>query len=367
MPPTDASKPVLEARKVSKRFTLHGPGQYGKEVHALEPVTLALHPGRITALVGESGSGKSTLARLLALAHPPTSGEIRLDGERIAAARTARGKRAYYRQVQMVFQDPFSSLSPVHRVRHILGRPLQLHGGAQDKAARERQTVELLERVNLTPADQFIDKFPHELSGGQRQRVAIARALAARPRVLLGDEPVSMLDVSIRLDILNLLGSLRDDGLAILYITHDIAGARYFADEIKVLYAGQLVESGPGEELVRDPRHPYTRLLVESAPDPDRIAPPPDPDGDDAPPGEPPSLVDPPGGCRFHPRCPLAVPQCATTFPPRTHLSAKRWVHCWSHDAGVPQIPQADPVPHTDCPVPHTDRPVPHKDKDNSP
>jgi len=330
------AEPVLEARDVVKRFPLHGPGQHGKEVHAVEPTSLALHAGRITALVGESGSGKSTLARMLALAYPPTEGEIRLDGEPVKQARTARGKRAYYRQVQMVFQDPFSSLSPVHRLRYILSRPLQLHGHASGHADLERQILDLLKRVNLTPADQFIDKFPHELSGGQRQRVAIARALAARPKVLLGDEPVSMLDVSIRLDILNLLGTLRDDeGLAILYITHDIAGARYFADEIKVLYAGQLVESGPADAVVEQPRHPYTRLLLESAPDPDRdggLLDEPEVVDDEETLGEPPSLVDPPTGCRFHPRCPLAKPVCATAFPPRTHFDDEQWVHCWSYD-----------------------------------
>ncbi|RVU22913.1 ABC transporter ATP-binding protein [Streptomyces antnestii] len=329
-------EPVLEARDVVKRFPLHGPGQHGKEVHAVEPTSLALHAGRITALVGESGSGKSTLARMLALAYPPTEGEIRLDGAPVKQARTARGKRAYYRQVQMVFQDPFSSLSPVHRLRYILSRPLQLHGHASGRAELERQILDLLNRVNLTPADQFIDKFPHELSGGQRQRVAIARALAARPKVLLGDEPVSMLDVSIRLDILNLLGTLRDDeGLAILYITHDIAGARYFADEIKVLYAGQLVESGPADAVVEQPRHPYTRLLLESAPDPDRegaLLDAPEVVDDEETLGEPPSLVDPPAGCRFHPRCPLAKPVCATAFPPRTQFDDGQWVHCWSYD-----------------------------------
>ncbi|MFD4647657.1 ABC transporter ATP-binding protein [Streptomyces sp. NPDC058441] len=330
------AEPVLEARDVVKRFPLHGPGGHGKEVHAVEPTSLALRAGRITALVGESGSGKSTLARMLALAYPPTEGEIRLDGAPVKQARTARGKRAYYRQVQMIFQDPFSSLSPVHRLRYILSRPLQLHGHASGRAELERQILDLLNRVNLTPADQFIDKFPHELSGGQRQRVAIARALAARPKVLLGDEPVSMLDVSIRLDILNLLGTLRDDeGLAILYITHDIAGARYFADEIKVLYAGQLVESGSADAVVEQPRHPYTRLLLESAPDPERdggLLDEPEVVDDEETLGEPPSLVDPPAGCRFHPRCPLAKPVCATAFPPRTHFDDGQWVHCWSYD-----------------------------------
>ncbi|MHC5260357.1 ABC transporter ATP-binding protein [Streptomyces sp. UC4497] len=334
-PETTLPAPVLEAREVVKRFPMHGPGGHGKEVKAVEPTSLALHKGRITALVGESGSGKSTLARMLALAYPPTEGEIRLDGDVVKKARTAKAKRAYYRQVQMIFQDPFSSLSPVHKIRYILSRPLKLHGLASGAEDMEQQILQLLERVNLTPADQFIDKFPYELSGGQRQRIAIARALAARPKVLLGDEPISMLDVSIRLDILNLLGKLRDDeGLAILYITHDIASARYFADEIKVLYAGQLVESGPGDEIVANPQHPYTKLLLDSAPDPDRggFLDEPDVADDEETLGEPPSLVDPPSGCRFRTRCPLAKPVCATAFPARTQVDESHWVHCWAQD-----------------------------------
>ncbi|WP_225830191.1 ABC transporter ATP-binding protein [Streptomyces sp. NK08204] len=339
-PPEAVADAALVARQVVKRFPRHGLGQHGKQVHALEPTTLALHPGRITALVGESGSGKSTLARLLAMVHTPTEGEILLGGTVVRRARTTKARRAYYRQVQMIFQDPFSSLNQVHRLRYILSRPLKLHGHARGRAELERHVLELLERVELTPAEQFIDKFPHELSGGQRQRVAIARALAARPRILLGDEPISMLDASIRLDILNLLRRLRDDeDLAILYITHDIASARYFADEIKVLYAGQLVESGPPDAVVEQPRHPYTRLLLDSAPDPDRggfldgaadLA-------EEEPLGEPPDLVAPPAGCRFHPRCPLARPECTTAFPPRTEAGDGHWVHCWSHgqDSGA--------------------------------
>lgn len=339
--PSEASTgAVLEAAEVVKHFPVHGLRQHGKHVHALERTTLALHPGRITALVGESGSGKSTLARLLALDHTPTDGEIRLDGTPVRRTWRTKARRAYYRQVQMIFQDPFSSLNPVHRLRYILSRPLKLHGHARGRAELERQILDLLERVDLTPAEHFIDKFPHELSGGQRQRVAIARALAARPKVLLGDEPISMLDASIRLDILNLLRRLRDDeGLAILYITHDIASARYFADEIKVLYAGQLVESGPPGAVVEQPRHPYTRLLLDSAPDPDRggfLDGAADPAEEEAL-GEPPDLVAPPAGCRFHPRCPIARPECTTAFPPRTQVDDGHWLHCWSYsqDAGA--------------------------------
>jgi len=189
--------------------------------------------------------------------------------------------------------------------------------------------------VNLTPAGDFIDKLPHELSGGQRQRVAIARALAVEPAVLLGDELVSMLDVSIRLDVLNLLARLRDEeGLAILYITHDIASARYFADDINVMYAGQHVESGPAEAVSQAPKHPYTRLLLDCSPDPEA--------GEDEvlrayeteDLGEPPSLIDPPTGCRFHPRCPFARDECRRTLPGATHFTDGSWARCWLYGEG---------------------------------
>jgi peptide/nickel transport system ATP-binding protein len=240
-----------------------------------------------------------------------------------------KGKpRAYYSDVQLIFQDPFGSLNPLHRVRYNLERAVKLHHAVRTKAELERRVVELLERVSLSPVEQFIDKFPHELSGGQRQRVVIARALAVEPKVLLGDEPISMLDVSIRLEMLNLLDRLRtEDGLALLYITHDIASARYLCDDIVVMYAGQMVEGGPKEDVIADPLHPYTQLLIDSSPDPERR----DRDGlfDAEDLGEPPSLIDPPAGCRFHPRCPFAMDVCRTDAPPRTELPNGRWTHCW--------------------------------------
>ena len=327
---------VLEAVDLSVRYTIHSGRLRGAAVHALEPTSLRLPAGRIVALVGESGSGKTTLARTLALAQPATGGEIRLDGVPVVR-RGHRGRREYARHVQVVLQDPFSSLNPLHRVRYLLERPLRLHGEAgTDPGAASRA---LLDRVQLTPADRFLDAYPHELSGGQRQRVAIARALAVRPRVLLADEPVSMLDVSMRLEVLNLLARLRDeDGLAMLYITHDIAGARYLTDEIAVMYAGEMVEYGPSEAVTQAPAHPYTQLLVDSSPDPDR-----DPDaapgGAEAVDAEPADLVHPPAGCRFHPRCPFALPVCTSTAPPRFEVAADRWVRCWLR--GDP----ADPPP----------------------
>jgi peptide/nickel transport system ATP-binding protein len=241
-------------------------------------------------------------------------------------ASASRG-RDYARDVQLVLQDPFSSLNPVHDVRYHLARPLRVHGLGDLGGSLHEAMTGLLERVALTPAEAFLAKYPHELSGGQRQRVAIARALAVRPRVLLADEPVSMLDVSIRLGILNLLADLRErDGLTILYITHDIASARYLADTIAVMYAGQVVESAPAPAVTDEPAHPYTQLLLSAAPDPDRAQPP-----SLAARGAPPSLMTPPAGCRFHPRCPHAMAVCAEQAPPGSELAAGHVSACWLH------------------------------------
>lgn len=360
-----AGTPLLEARGLTKHFVVHGAvrGAHGRMrarssasaggpeqggtararsarggaiVHAAENISLALAAGQVTAVVGESGSGKSTLARLLARLLKPTSGQVLLDGRQMPAS--GRGRREYARQVQLVLQDPFSSLNPVHDVRYHLARPLKLHG-LGEHADIDEAVISLLERVALTPADQFIRKYPHELSGGQRQRVAIARALAVRPRVLLADEPVSMLDVSIRLGILNLLGDLRErDGLGILYITHDIASARYLADTIVVMYAGQVVESGPAQAVTDQPAHPYTQLLVRAAPDPDRAEPPAALGR-----GVPPSLVTPPGGCRFHPRCPHAMAICADAAPRAFPVATGHMSACWLHAADLDSA-QASPL-----------------------
>lgn len=318
------STPVLEGRELTKSFSVkrgRGPLASKVKVHAVESVTVRLDAGKVTALVGESGAGKTTVARMLAKIVKPDAGEILLDGK---PAPTGRSK-SYAAQVQMIFQDPFASLNPVHSIRHHLLRPLQIHhmtGGDVDKAI-----AELLHRVALKPAENFTGKFPYELSGGQRQRIAIARALAVRPRVLLADEPVSMLDVSIRLGVLNLLADLRDrEHLAILYVTHDIASARYLADTIVVMYAGQLVEVAPSTELTDNPAHPYTQLLLSAAPDPDRAQPPHLKDR-----GAPPSLLAPPSGCRFHPRCPHAMDVCKRKAPPSIAVGADHIAACWLH------------------------------------
>ena len=316
--------PVLEGRDLTKYFWVkqgRGPLARRARYRAVDSVSVSLAPGRVTALVGESGAGKTTVARLLAKVIRPDAGELLLDGRPAPPGRP----RAYAAQVQMVFQDPFASLNPVHRVRHHLVRPLKIHrlaGGDVDAAV-----AELLRRVALEPPDSFTSKFPHELSGGQRQRVAIARALAVRPRVLLADEPVSMLDVSIRLGVLNLLADLRDrEHLAILYVTHDIASARYLADTIIVMYAGQLVEEAPSVSLTDKPAHPYTQLLLSAAPDPDRAEPP-----TLAGSGAPPGLLAPPSGCRFHPRCPYAMEICRREVPPTVTVSSGHVAACWLH------------------------------------
>jgi peptide/nickel transport system ATP-binding protein len=304
----------------------------GRTVHAVDDVDITLHRGRVTALVGESGSGKSTVARLLAQLYPRSGGDIRLHGTSITV-RGGRRFRAYCRQVQMIFQDPFASLNPTHTVRYHLTRALRVHGKVGHGEADLRSALhDLLGKVALTPPERYLGKFPHELSGGQRQRVAIARALAADPQALLADEPVSMLDVSIRLGVLNLLRDLKHSlRLAILYITHDIASARYFADETLVMYAGRMVEGGDSETVTQSPAHPYTRLLVESAPDPDRITGQARAASADESGGEPPSLIAPPAGCRFHPRCPHVMPRCTTELPPRFEIGDTdgHWAACW--------------------------------------
>jgi len=324
---------VLQAVGLTKHFPVRR-GLRRAAVHAVDDVHLTLRRGRVTALVGESGSGKSTVARLLAQLYPRTAGDITLHGEP-ATVRGGRQFRRYAARVQMIFQDPFASLNPVHTIRYHLTRALKIHGNATPDL--EQALHDLLTRVSMTPPERYLDKFPHELSGGQRQRIAIARALGADPDALLADEPVSMLDVSIRLGVLNLLRDLKERfNLAILYITHDIASARYFADETMVMYAGRMVEGGDSETVTQSPAHPYTRLLIDSAPDPDRLAGV-AAAGEDRGDGEPPSLIRPPAGCRFHPRCPVAMPRCATDLPVRLEIgdAPGHWAACWLYAEAV--------------------------------
>ena len=255
------TSPVLALDNVTKIF-----GRKDKPVYAARAVSLALHSGRTLALVGESGSGKTTSARLIMREYQPDQGQLLFRGTPVGKG----GLKSYRAAVQMVFQDPFSALNPAHTVRHHLERPLRLHQPKLGSTERQAAIIELLERVKLDPRS-IVGKYPHQLSGGQRQRISIARALAVNPAVIVADEPTSMLDVSVRLGILNLLNDMkRELGLALLYITHDIATARYVAEDIMVMYAGQIVEWGDMESVLGNPQHPYTRLLLSAVPDPDR-------------------------------------------------------------------------------------------------
>jgi peptide/nickel transport system ATP-binding protein len=320
------SETVLEVRGLSKRFPV-STGLAGRRryVHAVEDVSFALRRGRVTALVGESGSGKSTVARLLTRLYAPTSGTILFGDRDVARDRSRRAVLGYRSQVQMIFQDPFGSLNPVKTIHHHIERPLRIHGIVPGNEIDNR-VHELLRTVGLVPPEHVAAKYPHQLSGGQRQRVAIARTLAVEPSVLLADEPTSMLDVSIRIGILNLMLKLKEERrIAFLYVTHDLASARYVADDILVMYAGQIVEQGPVEQVLASPLHPYTQLLLSAVPDPGtglaarRV---------DIRKGHASAAIDPTEGCRFVARCPLAIDVCSRVTPPLVEAAPAQAARC---------------------------------------
>jgi oligopeptide/dipeptide ABC transporter ATP-binding protein len=330
------SAPVLEARGLTKHFPLRGGffaqllGQATRLVRAVEGVDFALGEGEVLGVVGESGCGKSTLGMTVVRLYEPTAGEVRFLGEDVAHYR-GRRLRAFRRHAQIIFQDPYQSLNPRFTVFDAVREPLVIHGLASSATLVDR-VVETLDQVGLRPPETFCARFPHELSGGQRQRVAIARAMVVRPRFVVADEPVSMLDVSIRAGILKLLRRFtRDAGLSLLYISHDISTVRYLCDRTAVMYLGRIVEFGPTESVLARPRHPYTRALLAAVPLPD-------PDSGRARvrlPGEVPSSVSRPPGCAFHPRCPEVFEPCAALAPRLVPDGTSRAVACHLHASGI--------------------------------
>ncbi|WP_148883016.1 ABC transporter ATP-binding protein [Thermococcus aciditolerans] len=302
------AEPVLKVENLKKYFpikrglidTIKSAPQ--KKVHAVDGISFEIYKQQVFALVGESGCGKSTTGKLIVKLLEPTDGRIYLEGNDVTHVRTREEILNYRRHVQMIFQDPFSSMNPRFRIFDILEEPLLIHGIGETKAEREELIYKALEMVKITPPEDYVGRFPHMLSGGQRQRVAIARALILNPTFVVADEPVSMLDVSIRAEVLELMKELKEKmGVTYLYITHDMSTARYFADWMAVMYLGRIVEMGPVEKVIDNPLHPYTRALLSAVPEPKPerrnvikelpIK------------GEVPNAVDIPPGCRFHPRC----------------------------------------------------------------
>ena len=298
-------------------------GQRRLWVHAVDGVSFSLARGEMLALVGESGCGKTSTAQTILRMVSSTSGAIRLNGTDITAL-SQQQMRRLRRTVQMIYQDPYESLDPRLRVQATVEEPMLVHGIGSSRAERRDLAIRALERAGLAPAEQFLARYPHELSGGQRQRVTIAAALVLGPALLLADEPVSMLDVSVRAGVLSLLDGLRRDGeMGVLMITHDLSTAAHFADRIAVMYLGRIVEQGPAKDVVRNPQHPYTKALLS-------VVPKPDPRERSTPQilqGETPNPVNVPAGCRFHPRCPIAVDRCATEDPELREPSAAKPGH----------------------------------------
>jgi peptide/nickel transport system ATP-binding protein len=315
--------PLLDVRNLKKYFPIRAGVLLRKvgQVHAVDDVSLSLERGQTLGLVGESGCGKTTVGRTILNLQPASGGEVHFEGRDLATLSRAEW-RALRRDMQIVFQDPMESLNSRHTVGRILEEPFLIHK-LGDAASRRRWVAELLERVGLPVT--AVDRFPHEFSGGQRQRIGIARAIALKPKLIVCDEAVSALDVSIRAQIVNLLLELqRDMQLALLFIAHDLAVVRHVSDEVAVMYLGKIVEQAPAENIYTHPAHPYTRALISAIPVPDpghkreRIVLQ----------GDVPSPINPPSGCRFHTRCPFAIPLCSTAVPPWERVAHRHFVAC---------------------------------------
>jgi peptide/nickel transport system ATP-binding protein len=292
-------------------------------VHAVDGINFQVDRGEIFGLVGESGSGKTTTGRLLVYLDAPTSGEIQFNGENVAKSNQQSLMR-FRRKAQMIFQDPTAALNPRMKVGQAIKHGLDIHEIGSEHE-RTQEVLQMLDKVGLTPAEIFYDKFPHQLSGGQRQRVVIGRAMILEPEFVVADEPVAMVDVSIRAQILDLMLSLKKEfGLTYVFITHDLATANYFCDRIAIMYLGKIAEVGLREEVFKSPKHPYTVALMSAIPVPD----PEHKHKKQIPRGEIPSPINPPSGCRFHPRCPYAFDRCSIEEPEMTKLSNTHYVAC---------------------------------------
>jgi peptide/nickel transport system ATP-binding protein len=321
----------MRVDKMSRHFKIGG-AVSRRTLHAVDDATFSVGEREIVAIAGESGSGKTTVARVLATIYKPTSGEVYFQGKPLSAFRSRREKLRYSGLVPMVFQDPFASINPVFRVSHGVMRALKLHRPELTSEQRFAEAVRVFDAVGLNPGAEVLQRYPHELSGGQRQRVGFAQALAMRPKLILADEPVSMLDVSIRIGLLNVMAKLRDEeGVSILYITHDLASARYVSDRLIVMYAGHIAETGPAEDVLSSPRHPYTQLLLSAVPDPKAEL----NVGAETDRGEPPKVVNPTEGCRFRWRCPLAINICHEVTPQLVELAPGHNAACHVAQSGA--------------------------------
>ncbi len=328
----EAVSPALSVRDLRTWFEIRRLGfiKIGN-VRAVDGMSFELRRGESAAFVGESGCGKSSLARTILGLYRPTEGSVWFDNLNLAAM-TRRQLHEYRARVGYVQQDPYGALPPFMNVRRILREPLIVHG-IRSRKEQEKRISEVMEEVRLTPPSAFMGKFPHMLSGGQQQRVVIARALILRPALIVADEPVSMLDASVRVEVLNLLRNIQNElGLTLAYITHDLSTVRYFAERIFVIYAGQIVEQAEVNDLLDRPSHPYTQALLAALPDPE-------PENAEKfrelPAGEPPSLMRPPSGCRFHPRCPSFMPKlCDQKEPPSFSIDEDHSAACWLYKKG---------------------------------
>ncbi|HZT14811.1 MAG TPA: ABC transporter ATP-binding protein [Gaiellaceae bacterium] len=324
-----SEEPLVSVRGLKTYYSIRGNfldrliGREGAAVRAVDDVSLELRKGEVLGLVGESGSGKTTLGRTLLGLVPATAGSVVFEGRELTGLRE-RDLRRLRRRIQVVFQDPHASLNPAMTIAQAVGHPLEIHGVAGSREQLRAQVASALERVGLAPAEQFMDKYPSDLSGGQKQRAVIARAIILSPVLLVADEPVSMLDMSVRAKILELMLALKNElDLTYLYITHDLATAKFFCDRIAIMYLGRIVEIGPSEEIYENPRHPYTQALLKAIPEPDprRSVP------RDLPRGEVPDASRPPLGCSFHPRCPRAFEVCGWESRDLRELLERRWAH----------------------------------------